>query len=117
MVFFSHDEDIDIPPEYWSIAKYRATLGHKINHSFKKTNCKLGHAIHPRFGPIRAFFATKDIKKGEELLWNYSYSQNALVPMWYARAYENEMGEPWPGKKVYNETNQEDIPKVRYKSF
>jgi len=29
------DFTLDIPPEFGSTAKYRATLGHKINHSFE----------------------------------------------------------------------------------
>ena len=30
--------DNNIPKEFWNISKYRATLGHKINHSFKEVN-------------------------------------------------------------------------------
>ena len=103
------DTEVDIPPEYWSIEKYRATLGHKVNHSFKKANTVFGNAIHPRFGSILTVFATKDIKKGEEILVDYRYGYDSVVDLWYAKLYEDEMGKPFPGKNVLNESNLEAI--------
>ena len=46
----SLDEDtvVDIPAEYSSIDAYRATLGHKANHS-KDPNCKYDVFYHPRY--------------------------------------------------------------------
>ena len=44
-------ERMDIPAEYISVAKYRATLGHKLNHSFR-ANCEEWFLDHPRFGII-----------------------------------------------------------------
>ena len=111
------DTDIDIPPEYWNIEKYRATLGHKVNHSFKKANTVYGRAIHPRFGPILTVFATKDIKKGEEILVDYEYGYDSVVDLWYAKLYEDEMGKPFPGKNILNESNPEDIFYVSYNLF
>ena len=86
---------INIPKSYWSIAKYRATLGHKANHSFKYGNSKYGMAFHPRFGNIRAIFATRHITKGEEILVNYQYPKNSNVPVWYSDLYESELGLKW----------------------
>ena len=42
---------MDIPPKYVSRDNYRATLGHKMNHSFQ-SNCFEWFFDHPRFGVI-----------------------------------------------------------------
>merc|ERR1711963_439775 len=92
---------LNVLKEDWNISKYRATIGHKINHSFTKTNTKFGHVYHPRFGQIRSIVATKDIQKGEELLVNYGYGliDSRNLPGWYVEAYEREVG-PYPKKHV-----------------
>jgi histone-lysine N-methyltransferase SETD7 len=90
---------IDVPKSYWSIAKYRATLGHKINHSFKYANSRYGMAYHPRYGSIRAVYATRHITRGEEILVNYGFKQGLEVPKWYATLYQTELG-----KQCYNGT-------------
>ena len=102
---------INLPQEYWGIVQYRATLTHKVNHSFKRANVKFSSAIHPRYGPIRTVVATKDIKKGEEILVDYGYGKDSAIPRWFEQAYIEESGKPWPGKAFYNETNNVD----RYK--
>lgn len=84
--------DLNIPKEYWSLEKYRATLGHKVNHSFTKANTWFGSAYHPRFGHVRTINAETDIKKGEECLIDYKYSIYANVPEWYKQAYVLEVG-------------------------
>ena len=53
------DFDLNVPKEYWSILKYRASLGHKINHSFTKKNTKFGWSYSPRLGYVRSIVATK----------------------------------------------------------
>ena len=103
------DIRLNVPPEYWTIDKYRATLGHKVNHSFKKMNAAFGSAIHPRFGPIRTLFAIKDIIKGEELFVDYAYGKQYALPIWFRQAYKEEYGKPFPGEFYYNETNKVDI--------
>ena len=92
---------INIPKHFWSIAKYRATLGHKANHSFRYANSKYGMAYHPRFGKIRAIFAIRHISKGEEVLVNYQYPKNANVPEWYSDLYQSELGLNWYSKKYH----------------
>ena len=82
----------NIPKEYWSLSNYRATLGHKINHSFTKANTRSGLVYHPRFGYCRTIVATKDIKKHEELWINYGYPVNQHSPGWYLDTYEKEIG-------------------------
>ena len=96
---------MNVPPEYWNIAQYRSTLGHKVNHSFQKKNIEFGSAIHPRYGPIRTVFANKDIKKGEQLLVDYEYGPDTAIPRWFEQAYIEEFGKPWPGKYFYNEAD------------
>ena len=103
----THDDlFINILEEHWPIDKYRATLTHKINHSFKYANTEFGSAIHPRFGHTRTAFATKDIKKGEQILCDYQYDKSSAIPGWYGKAYELEYGKPWPGQYYYDETDK-----------
>ena len=94
---------MDVPMEYWSIANYRATLGHKTNHSFLKSNGLFVSVIHPRHGPINAIVSTRKIRKGEEILCSYGYTEHSLIPSWYANAYYEAFNKTWPGKFVYNE--------------
>ena len=91
-----------MPQEQWDISKYRSTLGHLINHSFLNPNVYYGRAIHPRHGTIIGIISQKDIPKGSEILCSYGLEYNKWgVPNWYARAYEKEVKEAWPGGKVY----------------
>ena len=70
---FDESTYIHIPKPYWNISVFRATLGHKVNHSFKYHKTSYGKAFNPRFGNIRSVYATTDIKRGEEILVNYEY--------------------------------------------
>ena len=88
--------DNNIPKEFWNISKYRATLGHKINHSFVKKNTKFGYNYHPRFGVCRTVVATKNIKKHEELWVDYGYDLDDEAPQWYLDTYKMEVGEIEP---------------------
>ena len=63
---YKSGERMDIPPEYVSLDNYCATLGHKINHSFRP-NCEEWFFDHPRFGILPCERAKRDIKAGEEL--------------------------------------------------
>lgn len=63
---------IHLPEEYGrDTHKYKATLGHKINHSFSKWNCIFHTLDHPRFGPIPAARSTENVRQGTELLCLY----------------------------------------------
>ena len=88
---------IHIPEPYWNISNYRATLGHKLNHSFKYAKTLFGNAFHPRFGHIRSVFATADISKGEEILLDYGYGRNTgkNAPTWVSDLYLKETGQQW----------------------
>jgi histone-lysine N-methyltransferase SETD7 len=93
-----HQDDsvvLNVPPDYWSLDKYRATLGHKVNHSFLRANCAFNAIFHPRYGLVRGLEATKDIRKGEELLTDYAYVMDGrrTLPRWYLDAYIDEVGE------------------------
>ena len=60
----SNDITVFVPKEYWELKAYRATLGHKLNHSFKKGKMTLYKtAFHPRHGVIIGVMATERIKK------------------------------------------------------
>ena len=86
---------IDVPKSYWNIKNYRATLGHKINHSFKYANSRYGMAYHPRYGSVRAVYAIRHITREEEILANYGYKICVEVPKWYAALYQTELGKHW----------------------
>ena len=78
-------EVLALPPWYSSLGVYNATLGHKINHHPTQFNVDFGGEEHPRFGNIGFIHAIKTIKKGQEILIDYSYPETA----WYKTNY------PW----------------------
>lgn len=81
---------ITIPPSDGPLDKYRATLGHKLNHSFKP-NCEYGGILDsPRFGLVRAFYTNRDIKKDEELFIAYGYPVET-GPLWYRELYNKSV--------------------------
>ena len=87
---------IHIPEPYWNISNYRATLGHKVNHSFRYANTAYKSAFHPRFGYIKSLLATETINKGEELLVDYGYERNnGNIPPWFSELYLKETGKQW----------------------
>ncbi len=47
LINFNKTHVIDLPRPYDSLINYRATLGHKANHSFKP-NAKYHYCKHPR---------------------------------------------------------------------
>ena len=100
---------INILEEHWNTSNYRATLGHKANHSFNKFNCQYISLIHPRHGPISAIQSIRKIEKGEEILTFYGYKEDKYVSTWYAKTYEEELNVPWPGKYVYDENDRQIV--------
>ena len=79
------DIDLDIPANAISLDAYRATLGHKVNHS-NASNCEWDLMEHPRFGLIRAIISRGEIKKDEEILINY-HMNLADSPEWYRKVW------------------------------
>ncbi len=79
-------------------ASYKATMGHKIKHSFLKVKATYNWVSHPRFGRIRSVTAIDDIWPGEEIFLNYEYpiEKGAKVPQWYKNLYEKQIGRNWP---------------------
>ena len=57
---------VNLMEPYWNTTNYRATLGHKVNHSFVNIKSVFKSASHPRFGPIRSVTAIEDIYKGKQ---------------------------------------------------
>ena len=99
--------DLHVPVPYWDITAFRHSLGHKLNHSFKRMNTKFGRAYHPRFGNTRAIIAIKDIARGEEILVDYGYELGSFVPPWYSALYKEEVGLDWyKGSKMQRKANQ-----------
>ena len=85
---------IDLPLEVGrDTSLYQASLGHKVNHSFRP-NCRYRRMQHPRWGEIMGIFSSRDIKAGEELLCNYGYEVDKyLVPAWYRDLWQREKGD------------------------
>ena len=88
---------IHVPERYWNISKYRATLGHKVNHSFRYANSGYRKVFHPRFGNISSVVAIADIIKGEEILVDYGYKVRCIAPTWVSELYLKETGKQWYG--------------------
>lgn len=80
-----------LPEEYGKdITKYKATLGHKINHSFNNWNCMFHSLDHPRFGTIPAARTTANVAKNEELLCLYEFQYDEGAP-WYQELWRREI--------------------------
>ena len=82
---------INILKPHWNITAYRATRGHKHNHSFKQSKANFGHCYHPRYGHIRSLVATENIKQNEEIFAYYGY-RSREVPDWYLDLHVKELG-------------------------
>ena len=95
LMTFEGKVQIHIPEPYWNISNYRATLGHKLNHSFIKDKTIWGRAFHPRFGHIRSVVAKENIKQGEEMIINYGYRVGTRVQKWTSDLYLEETGKQW----------------------
>lgn len=79
----SLDDDvvIDVPPPFDSLKHYKASLGHKANHSMVN-NAEYSRCWHPRFGEIKCIRTVRDIAKDEEITVDYSYTPGT-GPKWY----------------------------------
>ena len=80
--------ELDMPDPYRSVAVYRSTLGHKVNHKFDvDANVEFDYVDHPVFGVIVCLIATKDIDDDEELFANYNYGVEDAA-QWYRDLYK-----------------------------
>ena len=79
------ETDLDILPGQETLANYRATLAHKVCHSFNN-NCSFAQFWHPRFGNIMSVVADRDIQAGEELSVSYNYKLDC-APLWYVELW------------------------------
>lgn len=102
LIYLDGDVFLYVPEEYWGLDQFRASLGHKVNHSFLKANVEYDYVYHPRFGFIMSVVAIRDIERHEELATNYGYecgTHTANLPQWYKDAYQREFGEPYENGK------------------
>lgn len=79
-ITFDDELDLDIPEEMTKTNKYKASLGHKVCHSFTP-NCEFDNFDHPRFGPIKCIATVRPILRDEELTINYDYVLS-VAPAW-----------------------------------
>ena len=84
------ETDLDILPGQERLENYRATLAHKVCHSFNN-NCSFAQFWHPRFGNIMSVVAATDIKAGEELCVCYNYKLDS-APDWYLQLWAQHTG-------------------------
>merc|ERR1719427_859988 len=65
---------LDLPDGARELTGYRASLGHKVNHSWE-ANCVYSREVeHPVFGnTVLAVRTARPIARGEELFCNYRY--------------------------------------------
>ena len=79
-IYLDEDFDLDIPDNMISTSQYKASLGHKVCHSFRP-NCELDNFEHPRFGLIKCIVTLRPIAKDEELTVHYEYDLS-VAPSW-----------------------------------
>ena len=72
--------------QYHRYENYRATVGHKLNHSFTP-NCAWSNADHPCFGFVPSIVALEDISKNEELTIHYMMDMED-APEWYLDCWD-----------------------------
>ena len=72
-----------------SVGCYRASLGHKAQHSFDN-NAVFRGLWHPRFGSVMSVVATRDIRRGQEVMVDYSYPLSSC-PGWYSKLWEKHI--------------------------
>ena len=82
-----HSDYIDVPSNAQSLDSYRASLGHKANHSFNP-NSEYSVAEHPVFGLIVCIKSIKKLSKEEEILCHYKYDIST-APQWYQDAWDH----------------------------
>jgi len=73
-----------------STEKYKATLGHKINHSFFRYNCLFHSLDHPRFGLIPAARVVERVTEGAEILCHYEIGYAEGAP-WFQELWRREI--------------------------
>ncbi|XP_071746858.1 histone-lysine N-methyltransferase SETD7 isoform X1 [Lepeophtheirus salmonis] len=89
LIFLDAEESdlrFDIPHDAIPLYSYSASLGHKVNHSFK-SNCDFSTFLHPRFGLIPSLVTTKFVAKGTELVANYNYMRSDCPDWFKTQAY------------------------------
>jgi histone-lysine N-methyltransferase SETD7 len=94
---------IDVPLDFASTDTYRATVGHKANHSFEP-NAKYVQVFHPRFGHIKGIRAVRAIRPREEVLVDYGYTSQ--MPKWYREILVSQKHERRPAGKRGRESSQ-----------
>jgi len=104
---FTSGERMNIPDNLVDLGRYRATLGHKVNHSFAP-NCEEWFFEHPRFGLIPCERTLRDVAAGEELTLDYEYDPYNC-PEWFASAL----------REFVASAEEEDLHglKARYRKF
>ena len=110
----SVDYFVHIPDEAGDdLNKYRATLGHKINHGFKDHNCRFVANNHPRFGLIAAAKTKVNVQAGQELVCHYNMHFHVGQP-WYQEKWRTEVDEDTPeGPFGHRESKKESGLKIQ----
>lgn len=122
----SHVYYVHIPDELGEdVSKYKATLGHKINHSFHFYNCMFVCTNHPRFGLIAAARTIRDVQENEEFLCAYNLEFHEGQP-WYQELFRTNVEQdtpegPYGHREAKKETGQPIQPMLTdtelYKAF
>ena len=71
-IMVGEDARMDIPSYMRMTSQYRASLGHKIQHSFNP-NCEFWEVTHPVFGYIPCVRTLEDLPGGLEVTVHYNY--------------------------------------------
>lgn len=82
---------VHIPDELGhDVNKYKATLGHKINHDFQRYNCRFVCTNHPRFGLIAAAKTIRKVYQNQEFLCDYDLDFHEGQP-WYQESFRTDV--------------------------
>eukprot|EP00092_Neocalanus_flemingeri_P018569 GFUD01020106.1.p1 GENE.GFUD01020106.1~~GFUD01020106.1.p1 ORF type:complete len:349 (-),score=99.52 GFUD01020106.1:8-1054(-) len=91
---------IDIPPDLGNdVKRYNATLGHKVNHSFRPNSEFVLFTAHPVLGTIMALTALEDMPARMEVSVNYGYNLTADAdqPEWFKKLWREFYSESGSG--------------------